>query len=356
MQIIIEVINAINNKSYIELNNEVYYNILKDINKISPDYLDNKTNLIQDKNKLFNLTKDIVDKINLEINEINRYINLYSVKYINDNNYNFDYNLYDFRRYFTDEFLNTLFNEFKLIIKEALEVHYIQLLRENFDLAFQYFNEVQSLINKAPSNRILGSVFINNYANYKSTFQEFAYLPSSNEFLKFIEENFYNVSNYVLDYINKKIQSVNKYYFNESQRDEFYRLELIEQEIERVSSNIKNFFNELNLETEINTMILNITFDQISTLNSENIKTLDNLYKNIYRETQETRIYGSGCDVVRLIIRKKRTKVIKHKLVYDYYCRATAKSQKNINKIIRNLTVTKQYLSQNFSNHIIIPS
>ena len=248
--------------------------------------------------------------------------------------------------------MNTLFNEFKLIIKEALEVHYIQLLRENFDLAFQYFNEVQSLINKAPSNRILGSVFINNYANYKSTFQEFAYLPSSNEFLKFIEDNFYNVSNYVLDYINKKIQSVNKYYFNESQRDEFYRLELIEQEIERVSSNIKNFFNELNLETEINTMILNITFDQISTLNSENIKTLDNLYKNIYRETQETRIYGSGCDVVRLIIRKKRTKVIKHKLVYDYYCRATAKSQKNINKIIRNLTVTKQYLSQNFSNHI----
>ena len=104
----IEVINEINNKSYIELNNELYYNILKDINKISPDYLDNKSNLIQNKNKLFNLSKDIVDKINLEINEINRYINLYSVKYINDNNYNFDYNLYNFRRYFTDEFLNTL--------------------------------------------------------------------------------------------------------------------------------------------------------------------------------------------------------------------------------------------------------
>ena len=274
----IEIINEINNKSYIELNNELYSKILKDINKISPDYLDNKSNLIQNKNKLFNLSKEIVDIINLEINEINEYINLYSINYINENNYKLDYNLYNFRKYFTNEFLYSLFNDFKLIVKEALVVHYIQTIKENYKLAFEYFNEVQSLINSAPSYRLLGTIFINYYSNYKSAFQEFAYLPSSNEFLSFVENNFYNVSNYVLDYINKKIQSINKYYFNESQRDVFYRLELIDKEIGRLSNNINNFFNEINLQTEINSMILNITFDLIATLNSENIKTLDNLY------------------------------------------------------------------------------
>ena len=81
----IETINTINNKSYFELNKDLYYDILKNISKISPDYLDSESNLIKDKNSLFNLSKDIVNVINSEIKDINEYINSYSEKYFNIN-------------------------------------------------------------------------------------------------------------------------------------------------------------------------------------------------------------------------------------------------------------------------------
>ena len=350
----IEVINNINNKTYIEFNNEMYYSIIKEINSISPDYLDNSSNIIINRNNLFSLSKDIVDKINLEIKEINEHIELSSFNYISENNYNLDYNLYNFRQYFSDNFLNSLYEDFKLIIKEALDIQYINIIKENYDLAFEYLNEVKSLFNKAPSYRILGNVFINNYYDYKSKFQVFSLLSSSSEFMDYIENNFYNVSNFVLNYINTKIDSINKYYFNESKRNAFYRLDIIEKEIEKISSNLNNYFNELKLETEIKAMILNISYNQILSLENEKSKELDNLYNSIYNKAEATKVYSSSCDVVRLIIRKKRRarRLWRAQYIYDYYCQAKAKTQNNIKKIVQDLSVTKNNLNQSFNNLI----
>ena len=350
----IEVINDINNKSYIELNHDMYNNILKDINKLSPDYYHKTSDLITNKNNLFNLSKDIINTINMEIKTINEYIDIYSAKFIDDNNYNFDYNLYHFSKYFSNDFLNSLYNEFKLIVKKGLQDHYIKTINYNYDLAFEYFNEVKSLINKAPSNRLLGNIFVKAYPEYKSYLQEFTYLPSSKEFLDFIENNFYNVSNYVLNYITNKIQSIKKYYFNETQRDVFYRLELINQEIDRLSSNINNYFNELKLESEIKTMILNIALNEISNLNTEKSKTLDNLYNTIYKKAEKSKVYKSNCEIVRLVIKKKRKfiRFWKPYYVYEYSCKYKASKRNNKNKIIKDLSVTKEYLRKNFSDYI----
>ena len=226
----IGIINEINNKTYIEFNNDIYYNILRDITKIKPEYLDKNSDLIKNKNYLFSLSNNITDIVNSEIIEINKYIDLYSENYINNHNNFLDYNLYYFRNYFSNKFLNSLYNEYKKIIKDALEIHFIDLIKKNYELAFEYMQEVKSIISKSPSYRILGTVFINSYTKYKTTFQEMAYTCSKEEFLSYIENNFNNVTIYILNYINKKIKSINKYYFNEIKRDIFYKLDLIEQE------------------------------------------------------------------------------------------------------------------------------
>ena len=350
----IEVINEINNKTYIEFNNDMYNNILKDITKISPEYLDKNSDLMINKNYLFSLSNDIVNVINLEINEVNEHIDLYSYKYFNERNYYLDYNLYNFREYFTDEFLNSLFNDFRLIVKESLQVHYVKIINDNYDLAYKYFEEVQKIIEEAPSYRILGTVFIKSYTKYKSTFQEMAYLASSDEFLNFIEVNFFNVSNFVLNYINKKIKSINKYFFNETQRDTFYKLDLIDQEIDRLSNNINNYFNEMKLQRDINTMITSIALNEIPALNKEKDKKMDDLYNAIYKKAEKEKTHNSNCDVIKLRIKKKRKWYwpFKYKLYYYYYCHQRASNQKNINKIISNLKVTKDYLNKKFSDFI----
>ena len=316
--------------------------------------MDKNSNLTKNKNNLFNFSKDIVNEINIEINEINEYIDLYSYNYINENNYNLDYNLYNFRKYFSDNFLNSLYNDFKLIIQEALEIEYIKIIQDNYNLAFDYFNEVESLFINAPSYRILGTVFINAYTNYKSKFQVFSLMPTTAEFLDYVEDNFYNVSNYVLNFINKKIESINKYYFNESQRNAFYRLDIIEKEIERISNNINNYFNEIKLETEIKSMIMNISANKILTLENEKSKDLDKLYQNIYNRAEHGKVHGSDCDVVKLKIVKKRRfrRFWRAQYYYYYYCQSKAKTQSNINKIVKDLSVTKNNLTQKINNLI----
>jgi len=302
----IDVINEITNKTFIEFNYDLSNNILKDITKISPEYLDKNSDLIKNKNSLFSLSKDIANQINNEIKEINKKIELYSDDYINENNYNFDYNLNHFKEYFSNDFLKSLINEFKSIVKEALQIHYIQIINNNYDLLYEYFEEIQAHFIKAPSQKLLGTVFINSYTNCKAIFQEMSFLTSSDEFLNYIEENFFDVSNYVLNYVNEKIDSINKYYFNQLYNDNFYKFELINSKIQNIISNLNNYFNEIVLNNDIKQIIINITMNEIQTLNSEKEKKFDDLYNDIYGMAQGQKIYNSKCEIIKLRIVKKR--------------------------------------------------
>ena len=352
----IQIINGITNKSFIEYNNDIYDNILINIEKISPEYLDKDSDLIKDKNYLFFLSNNISNTINQEINDINNYIEKCSSSFIFENNYNFDYNMNNFKKYFTNEYINSLFNDFKSLILEALQVHYIEIIKTNYDILYEYMEDVLNNFNKSAHLRILGTAFINTYNNLKGTFQEMAYLPSSEEFLNFIEYNFYNVSNFVLDYINEKVSSINKYYFNEKNKNNFYKLDLFQQEIDKLSNNINNFFNEIKLETDIKQKILNITFNEISVLNKEKEKKLNDLYDEIYKLAEDVKINNNkDCDILKLIKRKKRkwyTLWISYKIVYYFYCQVKIESRNNTNNIIKNLTIIKKNLSQKFSNLI----
>ena len=333
----IQLINDITNKTFIEYNNDMYNNILINIQKINPEYLDKNSDLIKNKNYLFSLSNDISNSINQEINDINKYIEIYSTNYIFENNYNFDFNMYNFKKYFTNEYIHSIYNDFKSIILEALQVHYTNIIKRNYDLAYEYMEDVLKYFKKAAHLRILGTVFINTYNNMKATFQKMAYLASSDEFLNFIEKKFYDVSNFVLNYINNKIGSINRYYFDEKNKFNFYKLDLFQQEIDKLSKNINNFFNEVKLETDIKQKILNIALNEIPDLNKKKEKKLNDLYNKIYKLAESEKIHkNDNCDILKLKKRKKRiwyTFGIKYKLVYDYYCKVKVKSRSNKNKI-----------------------
>ena len=169
-----------------------------------------------------------------------------------------------------------------------------------------------------------------------------AYLTTSDEFLNYIEEYFFFVSKYVLDYINKKIDAIKKYYFNDTYIDEFYKLEIREKEIYKFADNINNYFNEMILESDIKSTILKISVNEIHKISGEKDKKLDKLYNDIYKRTQKSRIHSSNCDLIKHKIKKKRkwyTFGVTYKLVYKYYCYKKVKSRNNINKIVKNLSI-----------------
>ena len=351
----IQIINQISNKTFIEFNNDINNHVLKKIKTISPEYLDKNSDLIKNKNYLFSLSNDLVEQINQEINDIINYIDYYSTDYINQNTYYLDYNVFNFRKYFKDEIILSLLDDFRSILKDSLEVHYIQIINNNYDLAFEYLNEVFNYFRNARQYRLLGNVFINSYHNYKAIFEQMSYFTASEEFLNFISDNYYNISNYISNYIKEKINSINKYYFNETKKLYFYKFDLIEQEIKRLINKIENYFNEITLEKDIKPTILNISLYQIPELNKEKQKNLEDLYNNIYNLAQREKISNRNCEVIQLIITTKRywKKLwLRKKTYYDYYCRFSANSRNNINKIVKDLSMTKEYLISKFNDLI----
>ena len=350
----IQIINDITNKSFIELKDDLYNFAINDIRNISPEYLDYNSDLILNKNNLFSLSVNVINQINQQINEINNYIEIYSRDYINKNKYNLDFNLYNFRTCFSKIALSSLIDKFLSIIKEELQVHFIKMIDENYALANQYMEEVLKYFKTASSYKLLGTYFINTYTKYKTTFTEISYLTSSDEFLDFIQDNFYNVSKYIINYVEEKINSINKYYFHENNGENFKKLELIQDEILSISKNIENYFNEMTLESGIKMTILNISLNEIQVFNKEKEKIFDELYNSIYGQAQQEKINNMDCDIIQLIItKKKKWYRRKKKISYDYYCRVKVQSRNNYNKIKKDLSETKKHLSDKFNNLIM---
>ena len=96
----IGIINNISDKSFYEFNNDICQNILVNISNIYPEYINNNSDLMANKEILFNTSKYLTATINQEISEINKYIESYSKQYYIENLYNFHYNLYNIRKYF----------------------------------------------------------------------------------------------------------------------------------------------------------------------------------------------------------------------------------------------------------------
>ena len=345
----IQIINEITNKSFIEFNNDIYNYTSRNIQKIKPGFLNESNDLIILKNNLLNLSDNLINHINKEINQINNYTTTYYSKFINDNNYNLDYNLYNFRKSFTDEFLSLLLNDFKDIISDTFQKHYRQIIVNNYDLAYEYLDDVYFYLNQEEVKefRILGRIFQDSYFNFFSTLQKSSPSILSFEFTNFISDNFRNVSKFVIKYINERLQSINKYYFKDMDKYEknWYKLYLINKEIENLVSNINNYFNE-NFLLNYQQTISNYISESQSLFDKKN-ETLQNKYKDIMNLVGRIDYDYGGCDIIGVNVNKYRlwyTLFIAEKTEIEYYCKRNLWSRYNIDRIVKDLSQTKDYI------------
>ena len=356
--------NNINEINYIfkkvseDFNNDIHNNIIKNISLLFPEFINNERSiLIHDKKILFNITKKLISNINYEINEINKGAISLSDKYINENLYYLHYNLYNFRKSFLDENLNKLLNDFVLIVENNMKINYIQLINENYELAFQYLNEENNFISSIGGDIYLGSEFINRYQIFLKKFKEFMALSFSDGFISTLEKYFYKIKNDILNYINEKMKSINKYNITEEIiKNNFYLIEQIYDEMNNLTENIDNFFNEQNFNMKIKIMVINIGTEYIQTYDEEKEKLLTNLYDNINKRIGN-KVYGSSGDFVKRVKKRKKWKRLwkKYYVFEPYYCNSRNNVNKiniNLSKIENNILTHLNSLINNYINNI----
>jgi hypothetical protein len=147
------------------------------------------------------------------------------------------------------------------------------------------------------------------------------------------------------------MKSIKKYYLNEKNRPNFYKLDLIEEEIYKLSDNINNYFNS----SSIQSVIPNTPDESIQELMTEKINDLNNLYYEIYNLEEEKKTYKMDCEIVQLFITKKGlwyTLWIVKEEEKEYYCLWIAGNRYKLYNLIKDLSLTKQYLSQKFNDII----
>ena len=335
----IDVINNINNKTIIEYINDFYSNVIYQMLNIKPEYLNETNDIIINKKILFNLSKNITNIINKEINEINDYIFSYTNQYKEKNIYKINYNLYNIRKYFLDEEMLKLLNEFYLLLNRTIKVHFIEMIDYNFGLANQVFDEENNYftIFRGEDRRFFASGFIERYYKYKAKFEEYLYLTFSDDFLNLLEKYFYKLKNDILNHIKTKLFSVDVFYFNQEYYNKtFYFQEQINNEILKLIDNINNYYNELKLDGDIKIKALNLAQETLKPYHEKNIKSLDQYYNYLYGRTTNYHIKGDHRDFVyswwRII------KGWKNRYIYIQH-------HDNIDKVLTDLSKTDEYLS-----------
>ena len=346
-------INYIFKKAGEEFNNDVYNNIIKNISSIFPEFLNKeKSSLTQNKKKLFNITHELALNINSKIKEIDKDAMDLSNEFIEKKLYYFHDNLYNFKQSFLDESLNKLLNDFVLIVENNMKINYIKLIDENYELVTQYLNEENNFVSYIGGNVFLGSEFINRYNNYLKDSKEFMSLSFSDKFIGILEDYFYKIKNDILNYINNKMKSINKYNFNnEIIKNNFYLIEKIYDEINNLIDNTNKIFNEENFVMKIKLNVINIGTDIIKTHDEEKQKELTNLYDYINKRI-DNKIYGTGADYIKLTRKRRKRRFWKHYTHFDYYYCShrnnVYKINKNLDKIEKNISDQLNLLIDNY--------
>ena len=336
-------INRINNKTISEFNDDIYNKIILKLSEIQPNYLNESNKIIINKNNLFEISKNLSELINKEIEEINNQIELYSKKYFEENLYNFHYNLYYFRKYFLNDEMEKLLNDFKKLINDTILIDYKKLIDNNYQLAIQVLDEEKSLTSYGQKKYIC-SGFIERYYLYKSYFQEFMYLSFSDDFLDLVELYFFQIKDDILNYVNNKILSINEFYFNdEIYVENFYFIHQINEEIYKIIDNINNYYNEIILN-EIQIKAVNLSMEELKEYNNKKEKELDKKYEYVQSLTRG----GRGCSGDYQYKTKRRARRCWQRVTHTLNCQ----HQSNIKKVLRNLSKTNIYMEEN-TNFII---
>ena len=346
----LDIIDNIHNKTNLEYMDEMYKNIIYKSMNLKPEYINEENNISQNKKKLFNLSKNIVNEINIEINEINTFIFNYTKKYIEENIYNIYYNLYYFRKSFLDEQMEELLNEFYLLVNRTIKIHFKKMIDYNFNLSNEVFDEENHYFNKyrGESRRMLCKGFIKRFYEYETKFEIYLSLTYSEDFLNLLEKYFYKLRDDILFYVRNKIFSVKKYYFDiDLYKREFYFHEQSDNEILKIIDNINNYYNEINLNGGIKLKAFHLSQEILTPYHKKKIKELEKYYKYLYSRTTNY-VKDSSKDFVysywRYLLKGWKNTYLK------------VPHTNNIKLVLKNLDKTDKYLLNEINkifNHFI---
>ena len=257
----IDNINNIINKTISEYINDIYNHIISNSLNIKQEYLDEESNLIKNRKILFELSEDIVKQINLEINEIDKYISHYTNDFIDENIYKIYYDIYHFKSFFDNNEIKNLFNKYIIMFNKLTEEKIKEIkniIDYNFNLATDVLKEQENFFKIKYKEINFCNGFINRYNDYKAKFNELLSLIYKPDFSDLLKKYFFKLRDDIINFIEKKTNSLNKFYFNIKLYDQnFYFIESIRNEISQIIKNIDTYFNEIYFVREIQTKVIN---------------------------------------------------------------------------------------------------
>ena len=281
----IDIVDSINNKVLSEFSSN-FYKCLKNIIDIKPEFYNNENSeILINKKKSFDAANDIQKTLNKEIMELNEYIKEYSENFFKKNLFNIHTNIYYFRKSFLNNEIFYLLNEFEKLVNYSITILFKENIKYNFDLGIQYLNEELALMKfndrRDKWNYFATTGFQKRVNTFYETFEDYLALTQSEEYLLLLEKYFYKIRNDILGYIDKQIKSINEYYFNTGLYiNNFYYIKQCSDEIYKISDNINNYFNSLNLDARIKLNALELSANTLVEYNNN----LTDIFSNIYTD------------------------------------------------------------------------
>ena len=175
-------------------------------------------------------------------------------------------------------------------------------------------------------------------------------LSFSDEFINYLETCFNKIKNDIINYINTKLKSINKYKFNDDIiKNNFDLIEKTYEEILVLTDNINKIFNDDNFITKIKLYTISIGTDVIKVYDENKEKSLIDLYDYINKRIGN-RVYGTSADYVHIYTKKRKWYHRRRRVtVVDTY---NCKSRNNINKINKDLSKIKSNISSQLNTLI----
>ena len=210
---------------------------------IDREYLNKNSDINIKKQNLFNTSTLIVNEINNEIKEISLYIKSYLESYKEQNIYYIHYNLYKINEFFIEKELNFIFDKYKNIINDTIEMH-IKSLDYNYNLLFAYLKELEYhiLVVHEGERTYIGQGFLEKYTQFIQNFTEYISLINNGNSEIFInlENNYNKIKNDIFNYVKNKLLTINNYgYETNKYKDDFYF-------ISKMNSKLLSIFDIIN--------------------------------------------------------------------------------------------------------------
>ena len=284
----LDFINFIHNRTILDLLEDSYNNILLKAKLLIPDYLNITSNIIIQKNNLFNISKLIICEINKEINEIRLFIKDYISNYKEENLYIIHYNLYKINKLFLESSLKFLLDELKRIIKETIPFH-LETIKYNYKLGFDYLNDLKHALFDIHDDdtTFVGKGFFNKYMKFIEYFNKYisSIISEDSQIFINLEKNYNAIKNEIFNYLKNKLLTINDYGLETNiYQDNFYFIKQMNEKLLKTFNKINQYFTE-EMFTFFKAEVLQLFVNEVQNYNDKKLKEFTDLYEYIFERT-----------------------------------------------------------------------